>query len=1334
MSANLKICLMCLLVGILLFCFPCLATAETEPNGNLLQANQIELNTSSVGSLSDKDDVDYYSFRITECGKLTLHFFAPTEGSSQESWNLTLIDGENTRFLGAKIDGGCGEYVSPSYGLIPGTYYVVIDTNNGETVNSTEYTVSLEYEVDSCWEQEPNNRVSSAKSMLPNIQYKGIIMGSADVDYFSFLYDGDDSSEIVFSHVPGDGTAKCWVLNFLRKDGVSSFRSSMKVALNRPEVSVSLAECELEEGETYYVTVSANGFLFHPSEYALSLNVTHECEVEYVEGVVSTCKTTGVIAHRRCQICGKNYDLQGREISDVSIPMKEHSWSEWQDIKVATCTEEGTQARRCFNCEQTESRNTVSKGHDYQTQWTVDAEATCQRDGEKSYHCTRCDSRDRITVIPKESVEHDFGEWVRTKAPTCAEYGTRCRVCRVCEGAETEDVPRLPHDFEKTITEDQALACDQDRICSRHCRNCLARTDITVQPAPGHDYEDDWTVDVEASCVRYGVRSRHCKRCDEKTDVQNVQKLAHDPGEWEVILAATCGLSGEERRTCKNCTWFERRYPTALGHDFDLQWTTDRAPTCTGEGLESRHCKRCSEHTGERSIPKTDHQAETWEIIKAPTCLEKGRAQGVCKQCRSAIYKTVDALGHNYQETWEVDVLPTCQSLGIESRHCQRCSSRTDEREIAMLAHSSDTQQYDQVQHWYECDCGEKLNPQNHTWRMLVIKAATCRQQGVAKYECVDCNYWYEAVLPRTEHRMGEWTELTSATCSQQGEKVRACAGCGDTETVLLDKLPHAYSNAWTVDLAPTCMLQGSQSHHCVHCGDRADVAAIPATGHSFSPWCETLAPTCTEKGKETRTCLSCNRIEERTGAKATGHSFSDWCETLAPTCTEKGKEARTCSSCNRIEERTGAKATGHSFSDWCETLAPTCTEKGKESRTCLLCNRVEERTGADATGHSFSAWIEISVPTCIEKGMEKRICSSCDSEESRFVGLATGHSFNVDFTVDVEATCEMAGSKSRHCRNCDERTDETELPPKGHSFGDWREVESPTCHAVGRETHTCSACQKIESRDGRDALGHAFESAWTVDAAPTCHSVGSRSRHCTRCDAVTHREPIAALDHTYDDGIVSVAPTCERTGSKIFTCTVCQNTYVMSLEKLPPVILGTAERKWKPQSEESMTFRSAASLVDFLEVRVNGEVVPTNCYLLREGSTIVELTPEYLDTLEGGVYTLEIVSTTGIASASFEVTTGKSLLWLWITLVSVAVATAGAVLIWILYVKKQEAIVLASVKVESRKPVQPRVVQPRPVQPRTVQQNVARPKPIQPMEMPKPSEAPKEGAQKTQE
>ena len=43
-------------------------------------------------------------------------------------------------------------------------------------------------------------------------------------------------------------------------------------------------------------------------------------------------------------------------------------------------------------------------------------------------------------------------------------------------------------------------------------------------------------------------------------------------------------------------------------------------------------------------------------------------------------------------------------------------------------------------------------------------------------------------------------------------------------------------------------------------------------------------------------------------------------------------------------------------------------------------------------------------------------------------------HSWDTDYTVDVAATCTVDGSKSIHCKGCEE-TKDTAVIPAGHSW-----------------------------------------------------------------------------------------------------------------------------------------------------------------------------------------------------------------------------------------------------------------------------------------------------------
>ena len=135
-----KLTLPCILACLLVLCLPLHASAETtqtvsdpiqeiEPNENVNQATQIDVNTPVCGNLSSSSDKDYYAFSLSDAGEITLSFSAESEKASTEAWMLTFLDSYNTQILYKKVT-DTSEYISASYELAEGKYYVMIKAAN----------------------------------------------------------------------------------------------------------------------------------------------------------------------------------------------------------------------------------------------------------------------------------------------------------------------------------------------------------------------------------------------------------------------------------------------------------------------------------------------------------------------------------------------------------------------------------------------------------------------------------------------------------------------------------------------------------------------------------------------------------------------------------------------------------------------------------------------------------------------------------------------------------------------------------------------------------------------------------------------------------------------------------------------------------------------------------------------------------------------------------------------------------------------------------------------------------------------------------------------------
>lgn len=92
-------------------------------------------------------------------------------------------------------------------------------------------------------------------------------------------------------------------------------------------------------------------------------------------------------------------------------------------------------------------------------------------------------------------------------------------------------------------------------------------------------------------------------------------------------------------------------------------------------------------------------------------------------------------------------------------------------------------------------------------------------------------------------------------------------------------------------------------------------------------------------------------------------------------------------------------------------------------------------------------------------------------------------------------------------------------------------------------------------------------------------------------------------------------------------------------LQKMAPSIIDGKDARIDVTANESAVFRSNAALVDFVRVELDGkELTRDTDYTVKEGSTIISLTMQFLKTLTPGTHTIGIVSSTGTAETDFTV------------------------------------------------------------------------------------------------
>lgn len=89
--------------------------------------------------------------------------------------------------------------------------------------------------------------------------------------------------------------------------------------------------------------------------------------------------------------------------------------------------------------------------------------------------------------------------------------------------------------------------------------------------------------------------------------------------------------------------------------------------------------------------------------------------------------------------------------------------------------------------------------------------------------------------------------------------------------------------------------------------------------------------------------------------------------------------------------------------------------------------------------------------------------------------------------------------------------------------------------------------------------------------------------------------------------------------------------------------ILDGANTSWEQNSDGSLSIRGSGAISKFVGVKVDGNLVDVKNYTVKEGSTIVTLKADYLNTISVGNHTFEIIWTDGTASTRFAVSKSDS-------------------------------------------------------------------------------------------
>ena len=164
------------------------------------------------------------------------------------------------------------------------------------------------------------------------------------------------------------------------------------------------------------------------------------------------------------------------DTTDEEIPLANHTYGDWVEIKPATCTEDGLELRYC-TCGATETKVIKPTGHSHDATVTY---PTCIEEGYTTYtcHCGDTYVADIVAALGHDTIDHE------AQAPTCTEIGWDAYVtCSRCDYTTYVEIPATGHTYSSDC-DIVCNVCEHERVpsvshtfdnsCDTTCNDCGA--------------------------------------------------------------------------------------------------------------------------------------------------------------------------------------------------------------------------------------------------------------------------------------------------------------------------------------------------------------------------------------------------------------------------------------------------------------------------------------------------------------------------------------------------------------------------------------------------------------------------------------------------------------------------------------------------------------------------------------------------------------------------------------------------------------------------------------------------------------------------------------------
>ncbi|MBR6392492.1 MAG: hypothetical protein IKS12_04320 [Eubacterium sp.] len=441
-----------------------------------------------------------------------------------------------------------------------------------------------------------------------------------------------------------------------------------------------------------------------------------------------------------------------------------------------------------------------------------------------------------------------------------------------------------------------------------------------------------------------------------------------------------------------------------------------------------------------------------------------------------------------------------------------------------------------------------KVRYRRHTHRLSVTgtEKATCKTEGKKAYQCPECGYTTEEILP-VDPDGHQFVNGTCRLCNAVDESYVKTVKEAKTNIVYY---ADAYYGGETKYFSFTPEEDGVYEFGATPWSNSTAIFELFDENENrvmkFSASSSTTGYAELEAGKTYVLAITLKNDDNGVNFTIKKHAHSYKTETKAATCEETGYVKRSCKCGDFTAEYT--EATGlHSFKE--TVVKPTCIENGYTFYECTVCrfSYYTSYVPADPDAHHFV----------------NGICDECGAVQSgyEFTDLKLNRSTSFTFSNEDDEryfryvpketgyyTIKSSGRADPYCELYDEEMnwldDADDISDSNYNFelSAYFEKDKPYYLCVGIYD---GVNKKITLKVTTHT--HKYE---TETVAPTCGSMGATIKYCACGDYEITDVKEATGAHTYRLEEI-VEPTCIDKGYTVYACSVCGDSYTDN-EKAP--------------------------------------------------------------------------------------------------------------------------------------------------------------------------------------